>query len=99
MCDKIPFFDFFERWVPPREIGLALHDAEVLGGSLDAKNRAMEVDVRCGEPLPEALVATIRQLLMDEYDLRQLRLNIHAGNSAKNSGNSDIVMGRPLQAK
>ena len=36
MCDKIPFFDFFERFVPPREIGLALHDAEVLGGSLDA---------------------------------------------------------------
>ena len=92
MCDKIPFFDFFERFVPPREIGLALHDAEVLGGSLDAKNRAMEVDVHCGEPLPEALVATIRQLLMDEYDLRQLRLNIHAGNSAKNSGHGDVVM-------
>ena len=99
MCDKIPFFDFFERFVPPREIGLALHDAEVLGGSLDAKNRAMEVDVRCGEPLPEALVATIRQLLMDEYDLRQLRLNIHAGNSAKNSGNGDVVMGKAFTGK
>ncbi|MBQ2782432.1 MAG: PHP domain-containing protein, partial [Oscillospiraceae bacterium] len=99
MCDKIPFFDFFERFVPPREIGLALHDAEVLGGSLDAKNRAMEVDVRCGEPLPEALVATIRQLLMDEYDLRQLRLNIHGGNSAKNSGNNDVVMGKAFTGK
>ncbi len=99
MCDKIPFFDFFERFVPPREIGLALHDAEVLGGSLDAQNRAMEVDIRTSEPLPEALVATVRQMLMDQYDLRQLRLNCHADKGGKKGGDSDVLMGKPFTGK
>ena len=32
MCDKIPFFTFFESFVPPRDLGLLLHDACVVGG-------------------------------------------------------------------
>ena len=35
MCDKIPFFTFFESFVPPRDLGLLLHDACVVGGSMD----------------------------------------------------------------
>ena len=99
MCDKIPFFDFFERFVPPREIGLALHDAEVLGGSLDAKNRAMEVDVRCSEPLPEALVATIRQLLMEEYDLVSCGSTSTRATAQRTAVTATSSWARPLPAK
>ena len=42
MCDKIPFFTFFESFVPPRELGLLLHDACVVGGSMDRAQRTME---------------------------------------------------------
>ena len=36
MTDKIPFFDFFDRFVPPRELRLLLHDAVIVDGT--AKN-------------------------------------------------------------
>ena len=32
MAEKIPFFEFFESFVPPRELRLLLHDAVVTGG-------------------------------------------------------------------
>ena len=43
MADKIPFFTFFESFVPPRELRLLLHDAVVTGGLLDRENRSMEI--------------------------------------------------------
>ena len=43
MCDKIPFFTFFESFVPPRDLGLLLHDACVVGGSMDRAERTMEL--------------------------------------------------------
>ena len=73
MCDKIPFFTFFESFVPPRDLGLLLHDACVVGGSMDRAERTMELEVETGEVLPDAAVEAVRQLLMEEYHLRQLR--------------------------
>ena len=40
MREQIAFFDFFESFVPPRELRLLLHDAVVTGGALDVKQRA-----------------------------------------------------------
>ena len=45
MCDKIPFFTFFESFVPPRDLGLLLHDACVVGGSMDRAERTMELEL------------------------------------------------------
>ena len=33
MREQIAFFDFFENFVPPRELRLLLHDAVVTGGN------------------------------------------------------------------
>ena len=78
MCDKIPFFTFFESFVPPRELGLLLHDACVVGGSMDRAQRTMELELTASAPLPEAAVTALRQLLMDQYQLRQLRRHLCA---------------------
>ena len=45
MREQITFFDFFESFVPPRELRLPFHDAVVTGGALDVKQRALELDV------------------------------------------------------
>ena len=34
MCEKLAFFDFFESFVPPRNLRLLLHDAVIVGGAL-----------------------------------------------------------------
>ena len=73
MCDKIPFFTFFESFVPPRDLGLLLHDACVVGGSMDRAQRTMELELTASAPLPEAAVTALRQLLMDQYQLRRIR--------------------------
>ena len=82
MTDKVPFFDFFDRFVPPRELRLLLHDAAVTGGVLDRENRTMELEIQCGEQLPDAAQEAIRQLLMQEYDLRHLRLTVQTPQAA-----------------
>ena len=48
MREQITFFDFFESFVPPRELRLLFHDAVVTGGALDVKQRALELDVAPG---------------------------------------------------
>ena len=52
MAEKIPFFEFFESFVPPRELRLLLHDACVTGGLLDRENRSMELELESGEEFP-----------------------------------------------
>ena len=97
MCDKIPFFTFFESFVPPRELGLLLHDACVVGGSMDRAQRTMELELTASAPLPEAAVTALRQLLMDQYDLRQLRLSFRTPQRADDR--SDVLMGREIKGK
>ncbi len=100
MTDKVPFFDFFDRFVPPRELRLLLHDAAVTGGVLDRENRTMELEIQCGEQLPDAAQEAVRQLLMQEYDLRQLRLMVQTPQAAaKKAGGGDVLMGKPIKAK
>ena len=100
MTDKVPFFDFFDRFVPPRELRLLLHDAAVTGGVLDRENRTMELEVQCGEQLPDAAQEAVRQLLMQEYDLRQLRLMVQTPQAAaKKAGGGEVLMGKPIKAK
>ena len=97
MCDKIPFFTFFESFVPPRELGLLLHDACVVGGSMDRAQRTMELELTASAPLPEAAVTALRQLLMDQYGLRQLRLSFRTPQRADDR--SDVLMGREIKGK
>ena len=97
MCDKIPFFTFFESFVPPRDLGLLLHDACVVGGSMDRAERTMELELTASAPLPEAAVTALRQLLMDQYDLRQLRLHFRTPRPAEDK--SDVLMGREIKGK
>ena len=97
MCDKIPFFTFFESFVPPRELGLLLHDACVVGGSMDRAQRTMELELTASAPLPEAAVTALRQLLMDQYQLRQLRLHFRTPKPAEDK--SDVLMGREIKGK
>ena len=70
MTDRIPFFDFFDRFVPPRDLRLLLHDAAV---------------------------ETVRQLLMEEYHLRQVRITARSVKPGKKA--KDILMGKPIKGK
>ena len=97
MCDKIPFFTFFESFVPPRDLGLLLHDACVVGGSMDRAERTMELELTASAPLPEAAVTALRQLLMDQYQLRQLRLHFRTPRPTEDK--SDVLMGREIKGK
>ena len=97
MTDRIPFFDFFDRFVPPRELRLMLHDAAVTGGVLNRAERTMELEVETGEVLPDAAVEAVRQLLMEEYHLRQLRMMVRTVQPGKKT--KDILMGKPIKGK
>ena len=97
MTDRIPFFDFFDRFVPPRELRLLLHDAAVTGGVLNRAERTMELEVETGEALPDAAVEAVRQLLMEEYRLRQLRMMVRTVQPGKKT--KDILMGKPIKGK
>ena len=99
MTDKIPFFDFFDRFLPPRELRLLLHDAAVTGGVLDRDSRTMELEIQCGETLPGAAQEAVRQLLMQEYDLRQLRLTVHTPQSSGKKSGGEVLMGKPIKGK
>ena len=99
MTDKVPFFDFFDRFMPPRELRLLLHDAAVTGGVLDRDSRTMELEIQCGEMLPGAAQEAVRQLLMQEYDLRQLRLTVHTPQSSGKKSGGEVLMGKPIKGK
>ena len=92
MAEKIPFFEFFESFVPPRELRLLLHDAVVTGGVLDRENRSMELELLSGEELPEAARTALEQLLQKQYELKRLRLSIRSYAAAKDAkGGSDEI--------
>ena len=101
MAERLAFFEFFESFVPPRELRLLLHDAQIVGGTLDRENRSMELEVEVGAEIPEAAQSALRQLLQQQYELRALRLNIRnmtAGKDAK-GGSSDVLMGKEIRGK
>ena len=57
----------------------------------------MELELTASAPLPEAAVTALRQLLMDQYQLRQLRLHFRTPRPAEDK--SDILMGREIKGK
>ena len=97
MSEKVPFFDFFENFNPPRELRLLLHDAVVVGGVLDPEKRSMELELECGEELPEAAQSALRQLLMECYGLSQLRLTVHSAKEDKTA--PQIILGKAIKGK
>ena len=97
MCEKIPFFDFFGSFVPPRELRLLLHDASVVGGCLNREERSMELELTVGEELPEAAQTTLRQLLMDQYGLRQLRLTVRTQKQER--AKNEVIKGKVIKGK
>ncbi len=104
MADRIPFFTFFDSFVPPRELRLALHDARIVGGALDCDARSMELDVEMSTPLPEAGQATLRHLLMDQYGLRQLHMTIHSvtehgAGKDKAGDDGEVIYGKKIRGK
>ncbi|MBQ9393231.1 MAG: PHP domain-containing protein, partial [Oscillospiraceae bacterium] len=98
MSDKIAFFDFFENFVPQRELRLSLHDALITGGVLDRQTRTMELDLELSEPLSEAADATLRQMLQSQYDLHELvlRVKLRQSNAGKDG---EVLMGKAIRGK
>ena len=99
MREQITFFDFFESFVPPRELRLLFHDAVVTGGSLDRKQRALELDVATGERIPEAAQTALEQLLTRQYGLHRLHLTIHDRKAEKKSGGTEVLLGKEIKGK
>ena len=99
MREQIAFFDFFESFVPPRELRLLLHDAVVTGGALDVKQRALELDVATGERIPEAAQTALEQLLTRQYGLHRLHLTIHDRKAEKKSGGTEVLLGKEIKGK
>ena len=99
MREQIAFFDFFENFVPPRELRLLLHDAVVTGGALDVKQRALELDVAAGERIPEAAQTALEQLLTRQYGLHRLHLTIHDRKAEKKSGGTEVLLGKEIKGK
>ncbi len=100
MAEKIPFFEFFESFVPPRELRLLLHDARIIGGVLDRENRSMELELEAGEEIPAAAQSALRQLLQEQYQLKQLQLSVRSAVAAKDGkGSADVLMGKEIRGK
>ena len=99
MAEKIPFFTFFESFVPPRELRLLLHDARVVGGLLDRENRSMELELESGEEFSEAARSALEQLLQKEYDLRRLTLHIRSAAQEAAKVSNDVLFGKEIKGK
>ena len=99
MREQITFFDFFESFVPPRELRLLFHDAVVTGGALDVKQRALELDVATGERIPEAAQTALEQLLTRQYGLHRLHLTIHDRKAEKKNGGTEVLLGKEIKGK
>ena len=98
MAERVPFFDFFNNFIPPRELRLLFDGAQVIGGTLDRENRTMELDVECESTIPESARTALGQLLQKEYDLHRLHMNWQAPDREE-SGGSAVLMGKDIRGK
>ena len=97
MAEKVPFFTLFESFQAPRQLRLLLHDACAVSGVLDREARTLEVQIECGETLPQAAQDALQQMLAQQYDLRRVLLHFR-GMSAQKS-DSGMVWGKPFTGK
>ena len=97
MAERVPFFTLFESFQAPRQLRLLLHDACVVSGVLDREARTLEVQIECGETLPQAAQDTLQQMLAQQYDLRRVLLHFRRMSAQK--GDSGMVWGKPFTGK
>ena len=97
MAEKVPFFTLFESFQAPRQLRLLLHDACAVSGVLDREARTLEVQIECGETLPQAAQDALQQMLAQQYDLRRVLLHFRGMSAQK--GDSGMVWGKPFTGK
>ena len=97
MAEKVPFFTLFESFQAPRQMRLLLHDACAVSGVLDREARTLEVQIECGETLPQAAQDALQQMLAQQYDLRRVLLHFRGMSAQK--GDSGMVWGKPFTGK
>ncbi len=97
MAEKVPFFTLFESFQAPRQLRLLLHDACAVSGVLDREARTLEVQIECGETLPQAAQDALQQMLAQQYDLRRVLLHFRGVSAQK--GDSGMVWGKPFTGK
>ena len=97
MAERVPFFTLFESFQAPRQLRLLLHDACVVSGVLDREARTLEVQIECGETLPQAAQDALQQMLAQQYDLRRVLLHFREMSAQK--GDSGMVWGKPFTGK
>ena len=97
MAEKVPFFTLFESFQAPRQLRLLLHDACAVSGVLDREARTLEVQIECGETLPQAAQDALQQMLAQQYDLRRVLLHFREMSAQK--GDSGMVWGKPFTGK
>ena len=97
MAEKVPFFTLFESFQAPRQLRLLLHDACAVSGVLDREARTLEVQIECGETLPQAAQDALQQMLAQQYDLRRVLLHFRGMSAQK--GDRGMVWGKPFTGK
>ena len=97
MAERVPFFTLFESFQAPRQLRLLLHDACAVSGVLDREARTLEVQIECGETLPQAAQDALQQMLAQQYDLRRVLLHFRGMSAQK--GDSGMVWGKPFAGK
>ena len=96
MAERVPFFTLFESFQAPRQLRLLLHDAYVISGVLDREARTLEVQIECGETLPQAAQDALQQMLAQQYDLRRVLLHFR---SDTRKGESGVLWGKAFTGK
>ena len=97
MAERVPFFTLFESFQAPRQLRLLLHDACAVSGVLDREARTLEVQIECGETLPQAAQDALQQMLAQQYDLRRVLLHFRGMSAQK--GDSGMVWGKSFTGK
>ena len=97
MAERVPFFTLFESFQAPRQLRLLLHDACAVSGVLDREARTLEVQIECGETLPQAAQDALQQMLAQQYDLRRVLLHFRGMSAQK--GDNGMVWGKPFTGK
>ena len=97
MAERVPFFTLFESFQAPRQLRLLLHDACAVSGVRDREARTLEVQIECGETLPQAAQDALQQMLAQQYDLRRVLLHFRGMSAQK--GDSGMVWGKPFTGK
>ena len=99
MSERVAFSDFFEDFVPPKELRMILRDLYIIGGVLDKEKRSMELDVEADRDFPPTAVETLRQLLMEQYELHSLRMTVRDSAQKAEKETSHVVSGKAFKGK